>query len=133
MLEVINLTSYKIDKKFLEKVAQGTLKIADNKKIKEVSLVLVSENKIREINKKYRRQNKPTDVLSFEELNEIFICPSMVKKKAPRRRGSFKGELTRVFVHGILHLAGYDHEKSERGGKIMREKEDFILATLKIK
>lgn len=132
MLEVINLTSYKIDKKFLGKVAQRTLKIAGNKKIKEVSLVLASERKIKEINRKYRKKNKPTNVLSFEELNEIFICPQVVQKEAKKQKKPFETELTRMLIHGILHLSGYDHEESKKEAAKMQKLEDKILNILNL-
>ena len=65
MLYIQNLTKARIDKKFLEKVAEKTLKIAGVKKKAEISLVIVSNRKIKELNKKYRGIDKITDVLSF--------------------------------------------------------------------
>ncbi len=126
MLQITNLTLEKIDKKFLEKAFLATQKTL-GEKIKEISLVLVNDEKIREINKKYRQKNKITDVLSFEELNEIFISLPQAKRQAKRLKHSLNCELTRLFVHGIVHLAGFDHEYSEKEAREMERIENKIL------
>jgi probable rRNA maturation factor len=126
-LEITNLTKRKIDKIFLRRVARVAVKETGQK---EISLVLVGENKIKEINRKYRHKNKPTDVLSFEDLNEIFICPEIVKKQAKNLKAPAKNELARVLIHGILHLAGYEHEKSKKEAEEMRKKEEEILTRI---
>lgn len=126
-MEITNLTGQKIDKFFLNKVAREALRSVDKKNIGDISLVLVGKEKIKEINKKYRHKNKPTDVLSFEDLNEIFICPGVVKKQAKNLKVQFKSELARVLIHGILHLAGYDHEKGRKEAEKMRELEEKII------
>jgi len=126
MLSVTNLTDYKIDKKRLEKTARKTFKIANIGKLKEISVVFVSSNKIKEINKKYRRKNRPTDVLSFGELNEVFVCPQIVKKQAKLLKIPFNSELTRVVIHGILHLAGCDHEKNADAMKMQIIQERIV-------
>ncbi len=123
-MEITNLTRGKIDKAFLNKVAQKTLKVVGQQ---DISLVFVGEKKIQEINKKYRAKNKPTDVLSFEGLNEIYICPQVVKKQAEELYIPYENELARVLIHGILHLKGYDHEKSEKEAGKIRKLEDKIL------
>ncbi|MDD5589917.1 MAG: rRNA maturation RNase YbeY [Candidatus Portnoybacteria bacterium] len=92
----------------------------------EISLVLTDEHRIQEINAQYRKKNKSTDVLSFPELNEIFICPSIIKKQAKILKTPFKTELTRVIVHGILHLLGFDHVKKDQAAEMEKE-EDKIL------
>ena len=129
-MEITNLTGKKTDTGFLKKVAQKTQNVICEKKLGDISLVLVDENKIKEINRKYRHQNRPTDVLSFEGLNEIFICPDVVKKDAKRQKIPYKTELTRVLIHGILHLAGYEHEKNKKEAGKMRKMEDKILKEL---
>jgi probable rRNA maturation factor len=127
MLEVANLAGEKINRGFLERVAEKTLKTIDGNKLGDISLVFVDKKKIQQINKEYRRKNEPTDVLSFEGLNEIFICPAIVRNQAERMEVSFKNELMRVLVHGILHLAGYQHEKTRKDADKMKQLEDKIL------
>ena len=112
-----------------------------NKKV-ELSLNLVGEGKIRSLNKKYRGKNKVTDVLSFGmdyktsgkcdiiSLGDIFICLPFAKKQARKEGIELKKELSRLVVHGFLHLLGYDHEKSSKDTKIMLGLEEKILAKL---
>ena len=85
---------------------------------------------MKELNKKYRRKNRETDVLSFpgEKEGEVIICPSVVKKNAKNFGSSFKSELVRILIHGILHLLGYDHEKSKKEAIKMEKKQAYYLA-----
>ena len=121
MIEINNLSKKKIDTGFLKKIAQNILK-KERKSGLEISVALIGQSEIKEINKKYRRKNKPTDVLSFfyGESGEIIICLDMVKKG--------KEELARVFIHGLLHVLGYDHEKTQKEAKIMQQKENYYLS-----
>lgn len=127
MVGITNLTNQRINRGSLKRIIQETTEAINGKKLKEISLVLVDEEKIEEINKKYRRQNRSTDVLSFEDLNEIFICPPAIKKQAKNLKIPYKTELTRVVIHGILHLAGYEHEKGGHKAAEMKRLEDKIL------
>ncbi len=145
MLEITNTTKTKIDTKFLQKAAQAAFAVLHTKK--DISLVFVGDAKMKTVNKKYRQKNKTTDVLSFEELNEIFISLPVAKKQArlasknseskraslaeSRRakllKASLKVELTRLLTHGIVHLNGYDHEKSASEAETMFAVETKIL------
>ncbi|PIR71400.1 MAG: rRNA maturation RNase YbeY, partial [Candidatus Nealsonbacteria bacterium CG10_big_fil_rev_8_21_14_0_10_37_25] len=86
--------------------------------------------RIRKLNKKYRGKNRMTDVLSFPDngLGEIVICLREVKKNAKKFGSSFKKELSTCLIHGILHLLGYDHEKSVEEVKKMRDREEYYLS-----
>ncbi len=141
MLQITNLTKTKIDEKLMQKVAQAAFAVlpaspnpaavgegGGNKK--EVSLVLVGDAKIRSINKKYRHKNRVTDVLSFEKLDEIFICLPQATRQAKLLKTPLKTELTRLLVHGIVHLKGYDHEKSAKEAERMFAVEEKILKNL---
>ena len=85
MIEINNLTTNQIDREFLEKVAKKVL-IGENKEKLELSIVLVGQARIRKLNKKYRRKNRSTDVLSFtyDDSGEIVICLQEVKKNAKK-------------------------------------------------
>lgn len=151
MIEINNLTTVSIDEEFLQKVAKNVLE-SENKKEAELSIALVGQGRMRELNKRYRGENRATDILAFGQnqklkrksqklsiipknqsgLGEIVICPREVKKNAKRFNSTFKKELARVLIHGILHLSGYDHEKGEEAAKKMKEKEDYCLQQLKI-
>jgi len=126
-VEITNLSKYRIDENSVKKVAKNILEEINLPPLPDFSLVFVDEQTIQQINHTYRRKNRPTDVLSFEGLNEIFICPQMVEKQARRISSPFKSELMRVLLHGILHLGGFDHEKSKKEADKMEEKEKQLL------
>lgn len=93
--------------------------IAKQFKLKQaISLALVSEQEIKNLNRVYRHQNKVTDVLSFNIdsaaiLGEVVICLAVAKTQAQVHKKSLNAELKLLTVHGILHLLGFDHEKGE--------------------
>ena len=102
MIEVNNLTSIRVSKKFLEKIAKNVSK----RKKKDISIALVGEKRIRELNKKYRKKDQVTDVLTFryDDFGEVVICPAKIKKNAKNLSLSFNKELARVLTHGIKNL-----------------------------
>ena len=124
MIEINNLTTVQIDKEFLGKVCQKVLE-SEKEGNKNLSIALVGQGRIRELNKRYRGKNRATDVLAFPNketgLGEIVICLREVKKNAKKFSSTFEKELARVLIHGILHLLGYDHEKSEKTAKKVEE------------
>lgn len=131
MVEINNLTTSDIDEEFLKGVAKKVLKGEDRKEV-GLSIVFVGQGKMRKLNKKYRGKNKVTDVLSFDNgLNEIVICLREVKKNAKRFKSTFKKELARVLIHGILHLLGYEHEKDKKEAKKMEKRQEYHLNLFK--
>lgn len=84
----------------------------------DLSLRFISENKIRLLNKKYRKINKPTDILSFaisDKMGEIFICKSIANKKAKDFAHQYPNYILFLVIHGLLHLKGMRHgSKMER-------------------
>ena len=132
MIEINNLTTVSVDKKFLKKIERRVLK-EEKKGGKDLSIALVGQKKIRELNKNYRKKDKVTDVLSFKynSSGEIVICPKVVRKNAKKFNSTFKKELARVLIHGILHLLGYDHEKSITEAEKMNKKEKYYMSHLK--
>jgi probable rRNA maturation factor len=132
MIEVNNLTTVKVDEEFFKKIAEKVLEKESaswRKGNKNLSLALIGQGRIRELNKRYRGKNRVTDVLAFpgNGLGEIVICLREVKKNAERFSLTFEKELARVLIHGILHLLGYDHEKSEAQARVMEEKQNYYL------
>jgi probable rRNA maturation factor len=125
MIEVNNLTQFKFDKKRLERIAKNLLNDERKNKI-ELSVVFVGQKEIQRLNKKYRKKNRPTDVLSFDykDSGEIVICPQIIKENAKKFGESFNQELARIFIHGLLHILGYDHEKMEKEAEIMEKKQE---------
>lgn len=132
MIEINNLTVGRgVDENFLKKIVKKVL-IGENKENKDVSIVLLGPGRMKNLNKKYRKKNKTTDVLSFQydDSGEIILCLSQIKKNARKLNISFEKELNRVLIHGILHLLGYDHEDSRRKAEEMQKKEDYYLSSL---
>ncbi len=127
MIEINNLTNSSIDENCIKKIA----KIVLEKEKKDLSIVLVGETRIKKINKKYRNKNQPTDVLAFQDLNEIIICVQQVRKNAKKFNLVFKEELFRVLIHGILHILGYNHKKNEEAKKMFKKQEYYLSKVLK--
>ncbi len=106
----------------------------------ELSLVLVDEEEMEELNFKYRAVEKATDVLSFplydealkndEDLplilGDVVICPAVAKRNAQSHGVEFAKEMDLLVVHGILHLLGFDHETDDEA-EMMEAKEEEIL------
>ena len=78
----------------------------------ELDLVFVSEKKIQALNKTYRKVDSPTDILSFplsKDSGEIFICQKIAAKKAKDFEREFENFIAFLFIHGNVHLLGFDH------------------------
>lgn len=94
----------------------------------DLSIVFLEPEKIRELNKKYRKKDKPTDILSFtlergknNLAGEIILCPEIIKSKDYRfQASSFRLQVKHLLTHGILHLCGYDHETVKEGKEMER-------------
>ena len=112
---------------------------------KKVGLtVLLSNNKkIKKLNKKFRNKNKATDVLSFPSerklnikkspyIGDIIISYEFMNKPKALSTPEFKNKVTKVFIHGFLHLLGYDHIKL-KDFKMMLIEEEEIYQTIKKK
>ncbi len=103
----------------------------------DTAIVFLSEPAMRIINRRYHKQNRVTDVLSFfypketgRNEGELYVCIPWIRRQAKRYGLAFIEEYIRVLVHGFLHLQGYDHIKiSDR--KIMENFEKKILSQTK--
>ena len=128
MIEINNLGKSSLQNKFLEKIAKVILKGEKSKLI--LSVVLVSKNKIKELNKRYRKKDRQTDVLSFiysKQEGEIVLCTEIIRENAKKFNSTFNKELKRILIHGVLHLFGYSHEESKVKAKKMQEKENYYF------
>jgi len=130
MINIENCTNLNINIAALEKIANGLTQ-------RDIDVTLCDNATIQSYNKEYRQQDKPTDVLSFPISNDIIqheenpmplgsliISVDYVIEKALSYGHSNDDELALLFIHGLLHLLGYDHEVDE--GE-MREKEALII------
>jgi len=99
----------------------------------EFSLVLTDNKEIHALNKNFRNKDKPTDVLSFPSslenyLGDLIISVETASVQAKEYECSLLDELTRLSVHGLLHLLGYDHEKvAPSVARRMRRKEELLM------
>ena len=148
----LNLEENQSYEKTVEKVLYKCFEeegILDSKLM--ITITFTTPEEIKKINKKYRKIDKATDVLSFpmfekDELDEkiknkdflyedvlgdIIISIEKVKEQAEEYGHSFERELSYMLVHGFYHLMGYDHIEEE-DKKMMRPKEEKILNDLKI-
>lgn len=124
MIELDNKTTLDINTFFLQS-------IADSLTDKEIELIIIQNEEIQAINAQQRNIDKATDVLSFpyEEmpmspLGSIVISENFVTEKAEELGHTKSEELALLFIHGLLHLLGFDHEVDN--GE-MREKEKSII------
>ena len=123
----------------LKKVALTVLGLVEQENV-ELSLALVGNAEMQKLNAKYRRMNHPTDVLSFpmEEkllqetrlLGDVIISVEQAAEQARERRRTLDEEMTTLLIHGIVHLLGYDHERSAKDARIMGRLEKKILGQL---
>jgi len=152
-LTVIDHTKNDVPRDFVRNIAEHFFSYLSDKKILpndipcSLTIVFVTIEEITRYNKIYRNKSVPTDVLSFcamdgdHELNEsvigsgesvgygdVLICKEVVKQNAIRYKVSQEEELSRVIVHGILHLIGYEHSGvvGESKEKMIQLQEDFI-------
>ena len=99
---------------------------------KVILTVLLSNNKkIKELNKKFRKKDKPTDILSFplhkkiskniDYLGDIIISYDFINKPNSLNIFQFKDKLAKIFIHGFLHLVGFDHIKVSEFKKMNKE------------
>jgi probable rRNA maturation factor len=127
---------------FLEQVAQVALHALDAPSC-ELTIVLTSEDHIRELNRRYGGTDRATDVLSFENESpdpdsglmykgDVVIAQSIAEKQAQAAGHTFEEELAILIVHGILHLFDYDHEDSA-DKEVMWELQNRILFNLNLK
>jgi len=148
MIEINNNTKNKIDEKYLEKNIIKILNIL-NLKNKYISFAIVSKNEIHKMNLDYRKKDKETDVLSFPfvfvksiwdfkkfketDLGEIIICYDVVKKQSKEFNKSIEEETLFLSLHGILHLLGFEDEKTEKDWKHMERWQNYLCEKIKIK
>ena len=112
-----------------EKLAEKTFNILNIKNDIILSVAFVDKGYIHELNKNYRGIDRPTDVISFAflddkneiikgeniplDLGEIYICYEVADENRKNYGNSIKREICFLFVHGLLHLLGYDHMTKE--------------------
>ncbi|HUI25734.1 MAG TPA: rRNA maturation RNase YbeY [Candidatus Kryptonia bacterium] len=109
----------------------------------DLAISLVDDAEIRRLNRGYRGKDRPTDVLAFAMregkrapgdeavLGDVVISLDTAARQAANRGASLENEVTTLLIHGILHLLGYDHERSPADARRMRHKERTVKAALR--
>jgi probable rRNA maturation factor len=130
-----------LDLLLLKKRACAILKMLEHEH-SELSIALVGDREIRELNREHRSLDRPTDVLSFSLidgewagfrgalLGDVVISTETAARQARKRHRSLDEETTRLLIHGVLHLLGHDHEQPEEH-KRMRAEERRLSRVLR--
>ena len=111
-----------------------------NKKV-ILNLLLSNNKKIQKLNKNFRKKNKPTDILSFPFnkeikiskktfIGDIIISYNYINKPRYQNLKSFKKKLIKIFIHGFLHLIGFDHTKEKDYKKMLRQEEQIYQSVI---
>ncbi len=150
MVSLTVYTTHPLDTAYLKRVGEKTLQYC-KRGDRSLNLIFVGEGKMRTLNKFYRGKNRITDVLAFSYdeseanlhkhrfiespilekiLGEIVICVPYAAKQAKREKHSLDEELAALIIHGVLHLAGYDHEQGKDEEKKMFDIQSEIFKTI---
>lgn len=141
MIEINNRTRTSVNEAFLRKVAETVLRREGRERI-NLSIALVSQKRSATLNKRYRKKDTVANVLAFPAgnaripsevegyLGEVLLCPQEVRKEAKKYDMMFEQALAWMFIHGLLHLLGYDH-KQKQDTKDMEQKERWYLSRVK--
>jgi len=130
LIDLVNKTDLSVDTDMLEKIAKDLTE-------RQIELIITDNDDIRALNAKHRDKDTATDVLSFPiddtvahtPLGAIVISKDFVIQKAKELGHTEQEELTLLFIHGLLHLLGFDHETDQ--GE-MRQKEALLIKRWKL-
>lgn len=125
MIDLDNQTDFNVNLDFLEEIVSDLTP-------KDIELIVTNNDEIQELNKEHRQKDSATDVLSFPlefdmpamPLGSIVISIDFVEAKAKEYNHSQEDEFALLFIHGLLHLLGFDHEVDE--GEHRAEEERLI-------
>ncbi len=107
--------------------------VSEKKKLGAIQYIFCDDNYLLKINRTYLNHDTLTDIITFSTSDskeiisgEIYISIERITENAIVQSSSFNDELSRVIIHGVLHLVGYD-DHCDNDKKIMRSKEDYYL------
>ena len=148
-LEINNTTEIDVSEyeALFAKLFKKTIKMLNISENSMMSVTFVTIEEIHQINKDYRNIDRPTDVISFAflddkneiivgedvplDLGEIYICYEVADNNRKNYGNSIRREICFLFVHGLLHLLGYDH-MTEEDEKVMFDKQEKALSAIGI-
>lgn len=133
---------YRVDQLLIKDRASAILSLCGLDHV-DLSILIVNNHRIKALNKRYRGIDRPTDVLAFPMdedweaadrqpplLGDIVISMEKTHSQAREHKHPPDSELLILLIHGILHLIGYDHERSPMEERRMRRKENLILSKI---
>ena len=125
----------KVPSRKLMTIARAILDLTGQEKA-ELSLALIGNTEMRRLNARYRSKDYPTDVLSFPAeknlpvetplIGDVIISVEKAAEQAKARRRRLDEEMVTLLIHGIVHLLGYDHERSAKDARVMGRLEKKI-------
>ncbi len=123
--------------RLVRRAARAALAGARRHARSSLNVALADDKRVRALNARDRRKDKPTNVLSYPSgekvfLGDIILARQTVRREAREQRKTVADHLTHLVVHGTLHLLGYDHETSEADAERMEALERRVLAKLGI-
>ncbi len=121
-------------KRQIKSVIKTVLKNENTKDADNLNVVLTTNAEIRSLNFRFFKKNEVTDVIAFPLQEpgiwgEIYVCVDQAIERAEEFSVTPKEELTRLIIHGVLHLCGYD-DSNKKEKAIMHQKEDVYLSEL---
>jgi rRNA maturation RNase YbeY len=129
----------RLDQSRIARLGQAILSSV-GEKTAELCVMLIGDRSMRRLNRQYRKKDRTTDVLAFSMrggpcpssalIGDVVISVPTAAKQAGQLGRSLDKELTVLLVHGILHLCGYDHERSKRDAQRMQQREQWVLRRL---
>lgn len=129
----------KLSARKIKKIALTILELVGEKNA-ELSLALIGSVEMKKLNAKYRKKDYPTDVLSFpiegivpketRLLGDVVVSVEKAAEQAKARGYSPEQEMVTLLIHGIVHLIGYDHERSAQEARAMHRVEKRIYRQL---
>ena len=153
MYYVENETEEKVDLKKVRAILKKIVSYYGEKR--DFSVTFVTDSEIQELNKEYREIDAPTDILTFrlddtpsfpisfededvdflnnEEMGDIFISLDTMRRNAEEFGVREEEELSRLLLHGILHLRGLDHKTNDFGKEDMLKEQEEVLTKLSLK
>jgi probable rRNA maturation factor len=143
--EGIKLPYKNITRQIVKKIAAVTVERLDIRNA-FITIIITDDAYIRNINRKFRGLNEPTDVISFsnrenpfpeiepsqEEIGDIYISIERAERQSHEYHENLLDEVKRLIIHGILHLIGYDHERSDEDEEIMFRKEEELIGFIDV-
>ncbi len=134
------LTRVRVRQSALRRLAERVL-VAVGEKQSELSIDLVADGRMRRLNRQYRKKDRTTDVLAFAMresaspvsalLGDVVISVPTAQRQAKEGGRALSEELAWLLVHGVLHLCGYDHERSDAEARRMKRREQAVLRGLR--